>query len=77
MRSTLKGLMARFSRDEKGATLVEYGIAVVLAVIVGTGGLITMASQVNENMGASQAAMVPTGVTGTGIDNCAASATTC
>ncbi len=74
MRSTLKGLMARFSRDEKGATLVEYGIAVVLAVIVGTGGLITMANQVNNNMGASQSAMVPTGVTGTGIVDCSGTA---
>ena len=45
MRSTLKGLTARFSRDEKGATLVEYGVAVVLAVIVGTGGLIGKSGQ--------------------------------
>ena len=59
MRSTLKGLMARFSRDEKGATLVEYGIAVVLAVVVGTGGLIFLAEQVNTNMTAADDAMVP------------------
>lgn len=71
MRSTLKGLFGRFARSESGATLVEYGIAVVLAVIVGTGGLILMAQQVDENMGASQAAMVPTGVEGTGIDDLA------
>lgn len=71
MRSTLKGLFGRFARSESGATLVEYGIAVVLAVIVGTGGLILMAQQVDENMGASQAAMVPTGVDGTGIDDLA------
>jgi pilus assembly protein Flp/PilA len=60
MRSTLKGLMARFSRDDKGATLVEYGVAVVLAVVVGTGGLLVMANQVDGNMGAAQAAMVTT-----------------
>ena len=58
MRSTLKSLMARFSRDEKGATLVEYGVAVVLAVVVGTGGLLFMANQVDGNMGAAQSAMV-------------------
>ena len=57
MRSTLKGLFGRFSLDEKGATLVEYGVAVVLAVIVGTGGLIAMANQVNGNMTAAEGAM--------------------
>jgi Flp pilus assembly pilin Flp len=64
MRFTLKSLMSRFARDEKGATLVEYGIAVVLAVVVGTGGLITMANQVDNNMGSAQTAMVPAGVAG-------------
>ena len=59
MRSTLKGLFGRFARSESGATLVEYGIAVVLAVIVGTGGLIAMANQVNGNMGSATTAMVP------------------
>ena len=57
MRFTLKSLMARFSRDEKGATLVEYGVAVVLAVVVGTGGLILMAEGVNTNMGDATSAM--------------------
>ena len=64
MRNTLKGLFGRFSRDEKGATLVEYGVAVVLAVVVGTGGLIFMANQVNNNMDSAQNAMVPAGVAG-------------
>ena len=59
MRNTLKGLMARFSRDEKGATLVEYGIAVVLAVVVGTTGLITLAGQVDANMDSATAVMTP------------------
>lgn len=63
MRSTLKTLTARFAKSESGATLVEYGIAVVLAVIVGTGGLILMADQVNGNMGGAEAAMVPDGCT--------------
>lgn len=60
MRLTMKKLFGRFARDERGATLVEYGIAVVLAVIVGTGGLILMANQVNNNMDTAQGAMVPT-----------------
>lgn len=41
----------RLIRCDEGATLVEYGIAVVLAVIVGTGALITLAGQVNTNLG--------------------------
>ena len=59
MRNTLKGLMARFSRDEKGATLVEYGIAITLAVIVGTAGLITLAGAVDGQMDSATAVMTP------------------
>lgn len=61
MRFTLKNLVARFARDERGATLVEYGVAVVLAVIVGTGGLITLSSQINSNMADADTAMAPAG----------------
>lgn len=79
MRSTLKGLFGRFARSESGATLVEYGIAVVLAVIVGTGGLIAMANQVNNNMGSANSAMVPQDCTDVTVDgvtttNCTPSA---
>lgn len=79
MRTTFKGLIGRFARSESGATLVEYGIAVVLAVIVGTGGLIAMANQVNNNMGSANAAMVPQDCTtetvdGAEVTNCTASA---
>lgn len=70
MRLTTKKLFSRFARDERGATLVEYGIAVVLAVIVGTGGLILMADQTNVNMTAAQGAMV-----GGGVIDCAGSTT--
>ena len=65
MRFTLKSLVARFAKDERGATLVEYGIAVVLAVIVGTVGLIGLGNQVNNNMGTADAAMQPTNSNGT------------
>ena len=59
MRFTLRTLIARFARDERGATLVEYGVAVVLAVVVGTGGLIALGNQVNNNMATADAAMQP------------------
>ena len=65
MRFTLKSLVSRLARDERGATLVEYGIAVVLAVIVGTVGLIGLGNQVNLNMATTDAAMQPTNTDGT------------
>lgn len=75
MRITMKKLFGRFARDERGATLVEYGIAVVLAVIVGTGGLILMSNQVNNNMNTAQGAMVPTGDSTSGFNASASSFT--
>ena len=42
--------LAKLSSNESGATLVEYGIAVVLALTVGTAGLIGLATQINSNM---------------------------
>ena len=70
MRSTFKNLMGKFARSESGATLVEYGIAVVLAVIVGTGGLILMANQVNGNMETATGSMTPACTTTAGVTTC-------
>ncbi|MCE6960724.1 hypothetical protein LAZ40_16990 [Cereibacter sphaeroides] len=47
-----------FSRDEEGVTLVEYGIAVVLAIVVGTGSLIALSGKINGQLTAADAAMV-------------------
>jgi Flp pilus assembly pilin Flp len=46
----LRNLFSRFARDERGVTLVEYGIAVVLAVIVGVGGLTLLGNTVNGEL---------------------------
>lgn len=35
MRTKLTTLFRRFSRDDRGVTLVEYGIALILAITVG------------------------------------------
>ncbi len=59
MRFTFKNLVKRLARDERGATLVEYGVAVVLAVIVGTGGLIALAGNIDGNMDTAGTAMTP------------------
>lgn len=47
----------KFSRDERGATLVEYGVAVIVAVLVGTAGLIGMGTQIDGNMNAAATEM--------------------
>lgn len=39
--------------------MVEYGIAVVVAVLVGTSGLILLGNQVNNNMASAAERMVP------------------
>lgn len=36
MRTQLSQLLRRFARDDRGVTLVEYGIALILAIAVGT-----------------------------------------
>jgi pilus assembly protein Flp/PilA len=41
---------ARLRRDEKGVTLVEYGIALVLAVVVGTTALVGLANDIDGRM---------------------------
>lgn len=50
MMNTLKNLLTEFRTSEDGATLVEYGIALVLAVSVGAGALSVLATNVNQNM---------------------------
>ena len=51
---------SKFKADERGATMVEYGIAVVVAVLVGTAGLILMANQIDNNMNSAATQMADT-----------------
>lgn len=39
-----------FKKSESGATLVEYGVAVILAIIVGGGFLSTLATQTTNSV---------------------------
>ena len=39
-----------FLRSEDGATLVEYGVALLVAIIVGGTGLIALANQTSTNV---------------------------
>ena len=47
----------RFKSDEKGVTLVEYGIAIALAVGLGTAALTTLSGEIGAAMGAAGAQM--------------------
>jgi pilus assembly protein Flp/PilA len=50
MKTFLKKTFARLMKDEKGVTLVEYAIALTLAVTVGTGALLTLGDDVDAEM---------------------------
>ena len=50
MRTTILKLLSRFRRDDAGVTLVEYGIALTLAVIVGTTALTLLGADVIGEM---------------------------
>ena len=46
----MRDFFKNFRKSESGATLVEYGIALILAIIVGGTALITLAGGVNTNL---------------------------
>ena len=41
--------LTRFARAEDGAALIEYAIAVLVAVAVGTAGITVFSSEINQN----------------------------
>lgn len=62
-----------FSKDESGATLVEYGVALLLAIVLGGGALVALANQTGTNMGAACDSLTNTGSSGVTIaENCTA-----
>ena len=44
----MKTLLKKFVRDESGAALVEYGIALLVVILVGTGALVTLAGNTGQ-----------------------------
>lgn len=52
----------RLRHDDEGATLVEYGIALGLAIALGAGALTTLATDVGGSMSSASAAL-PAGPT--------------
>ncbi|MBY6067219.1 hypothetical protein KUW17_10740 [Leisingera aquaemixtae] len=57
MTAYLNMMLAKLRRDERGVTLVEYGIAIALAVAVGTGALAALGVEITTAMGVAGTAM--------------------
>ncbi len=57
MKDMLLKTWIRFRHDDRGVTLVEYGIAIALAVTLGTAALSTLAGEISTGMGAAGTAM--------------------
>jgi len=57
MRELLLNEWVRFRHCDDGATLVEYGIAIALAVTLGAGALTLLAGEIGVAMGAAGAQM--------------------
>jgi pilus assembly protein Flp/PilA len=57
MYDKLLTLWIRFRHDDEGVTLVEYGVAVALAVAVGTGALTLLGTDITDAMGAAGVVM--------------------
>ena len=57
MFEVFKQVGGRFFKSTCGATLVEYGVALVLAIVVGGTGLSLLASDVEENMTDAEAVL--------------------
>lgn len=53
----MKTLLRAFIDDDRGVTLVEYGIALVLAIFVGAALLTGLGAEVNTQLGDAQATM--------------------
>jgi Flp pilus assembly pilin Flp len=50
--------VAHFRRNDEGVTLVEYGIAITLAIVLGVGALSTLAGSVGSSMGVAGDSMI-------------------
>ncbi|EYD76707.1 hypothetical protein Rumeso_01665 [Rubellimicrobium mesophilum DSM 19309] len=70
MRNALVKTFARLRSDEKGVTLVEYGIALVLAVTLGTSALFGLAGKVDGKMDGACNVLTATNATTPGTGGC-------
>lgn len=57
MRESFKKLFAAIRKDEKGVTLVEYGVAIALAVFLGTAAMTALKNDISSAMSSAGAQM--------------------
>ena len=50
-------ILVDFGRSDSGATLVEYGVALVVAIVVGGAALVTLADDTSGNMTEASSAL--------------------
>ncbi|WP_068109043.1 Flp family type IVb pilin [Tropicimonas marinistellae] len=60
MQNYLLKTIKRFKKDEKGVTLVEYGIGISLAIALGAGALTLLAGDISSTMGVAAGKMYTT-----------------
>lgn len=60
MFTNLRTSLGRLRHSDDGVTLVEYGVAVALAVLVGTTALAALSGNISTSMGNAGAAMTIT-----------------
>lgn len=58
MSVTIQKLISRIRKDERGVTLVEYGVAIALAVLLGISGLTNLRGDISSAM-SSAGAQIP------------------
>ncbi|SDL42249.1 Flp family type IVb pilin [Aliiruegeria lutimaris] len=59
MRDYLRITLRRYIKDDRGVTLVEYGVALTLAVGLGAAALSTLSTDVGLKMGEASGALAP------------------
>ncbi len=52
----MKNIIANFIREEDGAALVEYGIALLVVILVGTGALVALSGNTEALFGQANTA---------------------
>lgn len=57
MFKSMKKRSVRFLRDECGATLVEYGLALTLGILIGTTALLSLSTEIGSSLTSAATAM--------------------
>ena len=58
----MRSLFQNFRKDESGATLIEYGVALIVAIVVGGVALVTLAEGTSEAMTEAETVLPNSGI---------------